>query len=96
MSIHSGQKQTAAPQKRKTTGGRGKKGAKTADKDDSDDEPAPEPKKRKTAGGRGKKDTKADDPDLSDGVEWYDEETCEAGTCKRPKGKRTAWVSREN
>ena len=45
-------------------------------------------------GGRGKKD-KADDRDLSDGVEWYEEGSCEATTCKRPKGKRTAWVRRE-
>ena len=89
-----GQKQAVDTKKRKTTGGRGKKDTKTADRDDSDDEPVPEPKKRRTGGGRGKKDTKAaDDKDLSDGVEWYDEDTCEAATCKRPKNKRTPWVS---
>ena len=50
-------------------------------------------KKRKTTAVRGKKDTKADDPNLSDGVEWYEEDTCESANCKRPKNKKTPWVS---
>lgn len=53
-------------------------------------------KRRKTRGGGGngggKKETGGDDKELSDGVEWYEEDTCEATTCKRPKNKRTPWV----
>lgn len=46
-------------------------------------------KRRRT---RGQKDTGEDDKELSDGVEWYEEDTCEADVCKRPKNKRTPWV----
>lgn len=29
---------------------------------------------------------------LEDGVEWFEEDKCASGDCKRPKGKRVAWV----
>lgn len=29
---------------------------------------------------------------LEDGVEWFEEDKCASGECKRPKGKRVAWV----
>ena len=47
-------------------------------------------KRRRT---RGKTEASGDDHDLSDGVEWYEEDTCDAADCKRPKKKRTPWVS---
>lgn len=30
--------------------------------------------------------------DLEPGVEWYEDDTCDAADCKRPKKKRTPWV----
>lgn len=30
---------------------------------------------------------------LEDGVEWFEEDKCASGDCKRPKGKRVAWVA---
>ena len=30
--------------------------------------------------------------ELEDGVEWFEEDKCASAECKRPKGKRVAWV----
>lgn len=66
------------------------KGKNTRKRKDSGSSKATDAKRRKTRGRKDKDD--GGDKDLSDGVEWYEEDTCEAVDCKRPKNKRTPWV----
>lgn len=35
----------------------------------------------------------AEDDRLEDGVQWYEEESCESSHCHRPSQRRVAWVS---
>ncbi|KAH3821755.1 uncharacterized protein C01G6.5-like [Dreissena polymorpha] len=52
-------------------------------------------KRRRRGGlGGGTSSTFPNDPkaDLEPGVEWYEDDKCDAPDCKRPKKKRTQWV----
>lgn len=57
------------------------------------DAPAIGSRKRRRKGGMGASSTAtSSSKDLEPGVEWYEDDTCDAPDCKRPKKKRTPWV----
>lgn len=57
------------------------------------DAPAVGSRKRRRKGGAASSTAASTSDNLEPGVEWYEDDTCDSADCKRPKKKRTPWVS---